>query len=378
VPDAVHALPVRSGDAARPPERGVRALPRLLAAVSVVAVLGALAACSSGGPGPSRTTPGAVTVGPSVGVQKQAAPTAVVPPRWPLTGVGGNVTNRPALAVKIENSREARPQTGLDQADIVWEEVVEGGITRFAAVFNSQVPAEVGPVRSVRPMDSTILAPMHGLLAFSGGVQDFVQAASDAGLQILSMDRGAPGFYRNSGVGPAPHNAYGTPADWWAAADAGHQAPPTPQFAVARQAATASAVVGGTPAAGVAITMSAYSQPSWSWDAGSSTWLRSEGGTAAVVRSGGRLAATNVVVLRVTLRNTGATDPAGNPVPETVLTGSGDAIVATGGKTVTATWTKGDKPDVLKLSGTDGQPVQLAPGNTWVELVPTSGSVTAG
>ena len=96
------------------------------------------------------------------------------------------------------------------------------------------------------------------------------------------------------------------------------------------------------------------------------------------MRSGGRLAATNVVVLRVTLRNTGATDPAGNPVPETVLTGSGDAIVATGGKTVTATWTKGDKPDVLKLSGTDGQPVQLAPGNTWVELVPTSGSVTAG
>jgi hypothetical protein len=91
----------------------------------------------------------------------------------------------------------------------------------------------------------------------------------------------------------------------------------------------------------VNITMSGYSQPSWTWDGGSGTWLRSEGGTPAVVRSGARLAATNVVVLRVTLVDTGTRDPAGNPVPETVLTGSGEALVATGGKTVKGTWTKG-------------------------------------
>lgn len=126
------------------------------------------------------------------------------------------------------------------------------------------------------------------------------------------------------------------------------------------------------------ITMSGYSQPSWTWDGGSGTWLRSEGGTPAVVRSGARLAATNVVVLRVTLVDTGTKDPAGNPVPETVLTGSGEALVASGGKTVKATWTKGAKPEVLKATGTDGQPVSLAPGNTWVEMVPTNGSVTAG
>lgn len=378
MPDAVHAVPVRSGDAARPIERRTGTLPRLLAAASTVAVLAALAACSNGGPGPSRTTAGDVTVGPSVGVQKQAAPTATAPARWPLTGVAGTVVNRPALAVKIENSREARPQTGLDQADMVWEEVVEGGITRFAAVFDSQVPAEVGPVRSVRPMDSTILAPMHGLIAFSGGQLPFVQMLTASGLQIFSQDQGAPGFARKPGVAPAPHNVYGTPATWWASADAQHQSPPVPQFVVARQASAASAVVGGTPAGAVHIVMSGYSQPAWSWDAGSGRWLRSEGAAPAVVRSGARLAATNVVVLRVTLRDTGTKDPAGNPVPETVLTGSGDALVATGGKTVKATWTKGDKPDVLKLTGADGQPVTLAPGNTWVELVPVSGSVTAG
>ena len=378
MPDAANAVPAPRGPAPRPVRRR-GPLPRALAAASLVGVLTALAACSGGGPGPTSATRATVTVAPSVGVDKQAAPTAVVPARWPLTGVAAaNVVNRPALAVKIENSREARPQTGLDQADMVWEEVVEGGITRYAAVFNSQVPAEVGPVRSVRPMDSTILAPMHGLVAFSGGQAAFVQMLSANGLQIFSQDQGAPGFARKAGVGPAPHNVYGTPSRWWAAADAQHQAAPAPQFVIARQASAASAVVGGTPAAAVHIVMSGYSQPTWTWDAGTGTWLRSEGSTPAVVRSGVRLAATNVVVLRVTLRDTGTKDPAGNPVPETVLTGSGDALVATGGKTVSATWTKGAKTDVLKLSGADGLPVSLAPGTTWVEMVPTSGSVTAG
>ena len=91
---------------------------------------------------------------------------------------------RPALAIKVENSGEARPQTGLDQADVVWEQVVEGGISRFVAVYQSQVPAEVGPIRSVRPMDPAIAAPLHGLIAFSGGQPQFVQDLKNAGLQI--------------------------------------------------------------------------------------------------------------------------------------------------------------------------------------------------
>src|SRR3954447_25443220 len=100
------------------------------------------------------------------------------PHAWPLTGVPVDaVPSRPALAVKIENSIDARPQTGLNAADIVWEEVVEGGITRFVAVYHSTLPEEIGPVRSVRPMDPAVAAPLHGLLAFSGGVQAYVDAA---------------------------------------------------------------------------------------------------------------------------------------------------------------------------------------------------------
>lgn len=339
--------------------------------LAAVATALALSGCSTGG---STAPPVTKTAG--VGAAKAAVPTPTVPPVWPLTGVAGAAVQRPALAVKIENSREARPQTGLEQTDMVWEEVVEGGITRFVAVFQSQVPTEVGPVRSVRPMDPKIVGPMKGLIAFSGGQPDFVQSLSDAGLQIFSQDKGAPGFARKKGVGPAPHNVYGTPSTWWSKADANHQASPPEQFVHARTAPQATAVVGGTPATKVAITMSSYSQPSWTWDAGTSTWLRSEGASPSVSRAGVRLSAVNVIVLRVKLVDTGTKDPAGNPVPETVLQGSGDAIVATGGKTIAGTWSKGDLLTPLKITAADGSTITLAPGNTWIELVPTNGSVT--
>jgi hypothetical protein len=85
-------------------------------------------------------------------------------------------------------------------------------------------------------------------------------------------------------------------------------------------------------------------------------------------------------VLRVVIDNdTGFGDPAGNPVPETVMVGSGEALVATGGRTVAATWTKQSEGASLVLTGADGRPVTLAPGNTWIELVPIStGSVAVG
>ncbi|MBO9555404.1 DUF3048 domain-containing protein [Cellulomonas sp.] len=347
-----------------------------VAALTSVAVL-ALAACGAEA-SDDPTAPAPVTQAPQIDPAKAAPPTPVVLPRWPLTGVSAqDVPVRPALAVKIENSGDARPQTGLEQADVVWEEVVEGGITRFVAVFHSQVPAEIGPIRSVRPMDPAIASPLHGLIAFSGGQPKFVQALSASGLQILSQDKGAPGFYRKKGVAPAPHNVYGTPETFWGQADGAHSAAPPAQFSLARRADQATATVSGTPATGLDVRMSGYSHPQWAWDAGSSTWLRSEGSTPATARSGTRLAATNVVTLTVRLVSSGTFDPAGNPVPETVLDGSGAGLVATGGKTLPVTWSKAGQDAPVVLTTTDGAPVQLAPGVTWVELVPgTSGSVT--
>ena len=259
----------------------------------------------------------------------------------------------------------------------MWEQVVEGGISRFVAVYQSQVPAEVGPIRSVRPMDPAIAAPLHGLIAFSGGQPQFVQDLKNAGLQIISMDAGADGFYRKKGVGPAPHNVYGTPQTFWDQADAEHAAAPASQFVMAKAPEKASAAVAGGPSTTVAVRLSGYSRPTWTWDAATGTWLRAEGTAPAMLRSGAQIAATNVVTLKVRVVNSGTTDPAGNPVPETVLEGTGDATVSSGGKTVTGTWTKTGTDAVLTLATADGAVLTLAPGITWVELVPVdSGSVT--
>jgi len=292
---------------------------------------------------------------------------------WPLTGVATNaVAQRPAVAVKIENSIDARPQTGLNSADMVWEEVVEGGITRYLAVFDSQLPPVIGPVRSVRPMDPSVAAPLHGLFAFSGGQRPFPEQAAASGLQVLSMDAGSRGFYR-VGTRRAPHNVYASLQTFLSQANASHKAPPPPQFVFAGPGEQPTALVSGAPAPTVHLTLSPFSHPVWTWVPGAGAWARAEGTKPAMGSDGHQFRATNVVVLRVDVVNTAYRDPANNPVPETKLIGSGRAVIASGGKTVLATWSKSSVGAVLALRGADGAPIRLAPGSTWVELVPNRG-----
>ncbi|SEP28639.1 Protein of unknown function [Trujillonella endophytica] len=295
---------------------------------------------------------------------------------WPLTGVdaAGADLARPALAVKIENSAAARPQSGLNAADVVWEQVVEGGISRFVAVYHSTLPPAVGPVRSVRPMDPPIAAPLRGLLAFSGGQAPFIDATRAAGLQVVEPGTG-PGFSRSADRA-APHNTYADPTALLGQADDAHRSPPPAQFAFG---ADPSAVASGVPAGRLDLALSAIAEPRWTWSAAEGVWLRAEGGVPALGADGAPLRATNVVVLRVDVVDTSFTDAAGNPVPETVLVDSGEALVATGGHTVEATWSKASVGEPVVLTLADGSPVTLAPGTTWVELVPNgSGSAAVG
>src|SRR5580693_9015689 len=98
--------------------------------------------------------------------------TAPTYPTAPLTGLPdatGVSLTRPALTVKIENTPEALPQWGISEADVVYEEIVNGGITRLAAIFNSHAPTKIGPVRSVRPTDTQVVWPIGGIFAYSGG-----------------------------------------------------------------------------------------------------------------------------------------------------------------------------------------------------------------
>ncbi|UFU05818.1 DUF3048 domain-containing protein [Ruania halotolerans] len=308
---------------------------------------------------------------------KQAPPEPEITPRWPLTGAvaGDELVERPAMSIKIENSEAARPQTGLQAADVVWEEMVEGGITRFNAVYHSDLPAQVGPVRSVRPMDAAISASYGGLLVASGGQAPFINGARDAGLQILTDDLGHGGFTRSS-ARLAPHNLYGTPSLFLDQADESHTEPPAEQLEFARRADGATAMSEGTPADEVTISFPS-ARPSWSWNAGDEVWERHESGEPATTEDAGRITAVNVVVLRVEISTTAYVDPSGANVPETILSGGGAAIVASGGHSIEVSWSKDDPSAPVVLTSADGESVDLAPGNTWIELVPTSGSSVA-
>ncbi len=353
--------------------RGTMQLPRWTAAVAG----GLVTAVVVAGCGKEATSASTSTVLPGVTDVRSAAPAPVAFSGWPLTGVASDdVTERPSLAVKIENSPESRPQTGLEKTDMVFEEVVEGGITRFIAIFHSQVPSEIGPIRSVRPMDANVVAPLGGLLVYSGGQSAFLGLAPKAGLQVISMDAGGAGFYRSS-ARSAPHNVYGTPKTFWSQATKKHKAAPEQQFSYSTDGAGSTASTTGKTASKVSVAMSQSNTPRWTWNEKSSTYLRSEGSTPSKSADGVRLAATNVVVLTVDVVNTKYKDPAGNPVPETEIIGKGKALIASGGKAVEATWEKKKQSSPISLT-VDGQAVKLAPGNTWVELMPSTWKWTVG
>ncbi|MDR2347848.1 MAG: DUF3048 domain-containing protein [Bifidobacteriaceae bacterium] len=297
-------------------------------------------------------------------------PPPAPPPAWPLTGELGEVVERPALAVKVENSAPARPQTGLEQADVIWEEMIEGGESRFIAVFNSLVPESVGPVRSVRPMDGPILGGVRGLLACSGGQDRFIAKAKEAGLQVFQED--SKGYYRSQDR-VMPYNLYLRPAEIWAQADESHRALPQPEFVFAASDLATSAALDGAPAAKIAVLISSVARPSWTWDEASRLFLRSERETPSQSAAGIRLSASNVIALSVAVHDAGGTDVAGSPIPETVVVGSGVGIVASAGQVVDVTWTKDSATSPFVLQTADGAAVRLAEGQTWIELVPISG-----
>lgn len=330
---------------------------RLLRATSLMAGVLLLAGCAAGSapsPTPSRPVPSA-----------PATPLAFT--FAPLTGalVPAGSLQRPALSVKVDNHEDARPQFALNETDIVFEELVEGGLTRYVAVWHSQLPDEVGPVRSIRPMDPDIIAPLGGIVSYSGGQARFTQMMRDTGLVNISADATDDFFFRTD-ARDAPHNELLKARE--AVATQAALAPPPPQFAFGSRSQ-----VGAAPA-DVAnrldLSFSSASDRAWDWDAATGFWLRSQGGVADTVDGGERTRATNVLVAVVNI------DWTYSPVPKTIMIGSGEALLAVDGKVIRGSWSKASQTAPMVFSRPDGTPIRLLPGNTWVELVPATGEVT--
>ncbi len=290
----------------------------------------------------------------------------------PLTGErapGGKVPQRPAIGIKIGNDPLARPQSGLPNADIVYEEMAEGGITRYLAIFQCHGAALLGPVRSVRWDDWHVLATYrHPILAYSGGIGLWEDVA--AGQKWLynadgSFYPAANAYYRTSNR-YAPENLYTSTKALWAL-DPSMHLPPPPQFHY-RWAAPKTA----TAAASVTIVgFSESENVTWTWDAAKTYWLRWQGGLADTDASGQQLHAVNVLVEMVHSQPEPCCESGSTPGVESMTEGTGVAYVFRNGMVEKGTWSAAAYKDIAQLRTANGSIMALHPGNTWVELVPS-------
>jgi hypothetical protein len=279
--------------------------------------------------------------------------------RQPLTGVVLGEP-RPALVVKVDNV-DAEPQSGLNQADIVFEEIVEGSQTRFAAVFNSMEANPVGPIRSARIQDVDLLRSLNDpALAYSGANEVVNAALQEAGFELFG--EGTPGFFRVDDRA-APHNLYAYVSALWPQIVSSGDAVPAFEYL---EPATEFA---GTPVTFAEMMVGSY-PVRWDWDATQQLFLRSQLGSPHELTDG-RASADTVVVLVLQY----GTDPAGGPQAQSV--GSGAATVYSAGRKIEGTWSRqsAEQPFTLEAGG---QPILITPGRTWVELVDAQHNLTDG
>lgn len=293
------------------------------------------------------------------------------PATWPLTGLpvdgGGSAEkDHPVLVLKLDNTEASAPQQGLSHADLVVEELVEGGITRLAAFYYSDIPGDVGPVRSMRASDIGIVSPVDGAMVTSGGAAQTVERVTDAGIRIFN--EGSPGFYRES-TRSAPYNLFTDMGKVAKASEDNKDALPADYLPWGSE--------GDLPAGKPANTLTAdFGSHATNWTFQNGSYVNANSFAA----DGDEFPADSVLALRVDVGDAGYTDPAGNPVPETIFEGEGNAFLFHAGKVVEGTWSKDELGSALQLKTKDGK-LKVPAGRVWIELVPIDakgGTLTYG
>ena len=289
-------------------------------------------------------------------------------PTAPLSGLpdpSGLSVTRPALTVKIENTPEALPQWGIDQADVVYEEIVNGGITRLAAIFNSHAPAKVGPVRSVRPTDTQVVWPLGGIFAYSGGAPYAVASISTAPVKLIDESSAGTAMFRDPDL-YAPHNLFAVAPKLFAFG--GTPVPPPALFTYRTSAQKA----GGAPVVSFVVPFPSIYPVTWTWDTASMSWDRTLFGKADVTGTGVRESPKNVVVMWVNYVN-----GIGTEASYANLQGSGTAAFFVDGKETMGTWSRGaSKADVIQYKTANAKTALMTPGQTWVELLNVGTTLT--
>ena len=332
---------------------------RLLPVFGVIGVL--VAGCGSAPAHPvakpvSAPSPLASSSVPSPAAAKPAAPKATDP----LTGLAPR--HSPIVVIKVDNATTARRyQRGLGHAAIVYQELVESGQTRFAAVFDNAYDGEVGPIRSVRETDLELL-PEYGrvAVAFSGGnsgIKGQFRSAVRSGMLLDASYDVLPADYRLAEQRVDARNFFSTPARLAAASNSA-----TPTDIGLRFGPLA----GGTPASSATVPFSDMMVVGVRY--------RSDG-TYAILQDGSTMpgvAPANVVIQYVPIKRGRYVDVLGAPSPYTVTLGEGNALVLRDGQMVHATWKRSAATSGTRYLDSHGRDVALKAGSTWVLLVPSS------
>jgi hypothetical protein len=342
---------------------------RVVVSCALFAALALVISSCGGGGGEADASEG------SSPTSDQATTTTAPPSIAPLTGVEdptGASLARPALTVKIDNTQQALPHWGIEQADVVYEEVVEGNITRLAAMFNSKSPEKIGPVRSVRNTDQALVWPVGGIFAYSGGAPISVRSISEAPVNRIDEDNADDAMFRD-GSRTRPFNLYGVGDALFAK---GGQPVPPPAIFTYRKA---DADVEGEPASSFVVGFRG-TRPSnvvtWTWNPSTGGYTRNVFGQDQVTGSGAPVAPQNVIVQFVNYVGGQRPGGVGQEGSEAEMVGSGEAWVFTGGKVAKGTWQRASKEAPTRFLDAAGADIALAPGQTWVELPQIGFSVT--
>ncbi|MEO6125336.1 MAG: DUF3048 domain-containing protein [Ilumatobacteraceae bacterium] len=292
--------------------------------------------------------------------------TTIAPvPVEPLTGrilVDPELLNRVALVVKVSNDSGARPQTGINDADIVFE-AWGAGPTRFATVWHSRDLDFVGPIRSCREQDVNLVGSFnHAVFACSGGNPGNINLIRASDLLLVTEGHG-PGWELDPKRG-RPHKTHANTAELRSNAGPDRTGP-AQQFHYRAEGEPASA---GEPMAGFDLQIQQVFVQ-WRFDLGVGRYVRMQDNRNHVLADGSQVSSDNVIIafLDYFPSHTDARSPDGR------TTGTGAGLAFTGGRMVGVTWTRNDRLEPFAFNDADGNPVLLTPGRTFIEL-PNSGN----
>ena len=345
--------------------RWPRSTTAIIGASVCLALALAVESCSSAAPARPHAT---ATLSPKPSV---TPPATVTPPKGPLldpfTGKPVKALG-PVLAVKIDNIVDARPQTGLQSADLIYVIPVEGGLTRYMAVYSSHVPPAVGPVRSARQSDLDLLGQFgRPAFAWSGATPHlvpFIERASVVDLYALKVG----GYYRGANR-IAPYNLYANTRQLLAEAPDASKARDI-GFRFGAEPAGGKGPVGGKSIASYSVKYPAATY-AFRWSTTDKRWLTWIDGAPAMATEGGQLGGSTVIIQYTQISTSRFEEYGGRP-PYAKSTGSGRAVILRDGREYTVRWSRPTLNGGTAYTLPNGQRMLFAPGQTWVVLAPDS------